>query len=317
MPFAIAAIGAALVGGAASADAAGKASGAQEKSSKEAIAEQQRQYDQSRADSAQWRNTGASASARLGQLLGMQGQMDPNDPKFKEIYEAKLAPFIAPQSGLTVAENSVLSTDPATKEKQLAWIKDQATQEYIQKYGDPSSPEQGGGSLIRKFTLADFLSDPVTQASYQSGLDLGTQALNRSAGSRGNLNSGAQLKALLRFGTDYTGQQAAGSQARFVGDQTNTFNRFASLSGLGQTSAAQTGQLGQSSAQNIGQILTAQGNARGAAAIAQGNAWGAGANSAGNAYMQQQYMNKMFPAQPQGSNPYYTGYGANGDYQYG
>lgn len=166
--------------------------------------------------------------------------------------------------------------------------------------GNQGAP--GYGSLNKKFSLADFWSDPVTMASYQSGLDLGTKALQNAASARGSLNSGGQLKALDRFATDYTGQQAAGSQARYVADQTNTFNRLSGLAGTGQTAATNLGQTGQAAASNIGNLLTAQGNARGAAAIAQGNAYGNAFSTAGNAYSQQQTLNALMANQNQNQN---------------
>lgn len=137
------------------------------------------------------------------------------------------------------------------------------------------------GALNRKFTLADFWDDPVTKASYAQGLELGRQAIDRMAGARGNRNSGATLKALERFGTDYTGNQAAGSQARYVGDQANTYNRLAGIAGTGQTAANTGAMLGANSANQVGNIMTAEGNARGAASIAQGNIYGGMANTVG------------------------------------
>ena len=170
--------------------------------------------------------------------------------------------------------------------------------------GDPNAPDYG--SLNKKFSLADFWSDPVTMASYQSGLDIGTKALQNQAGARGSLNSGAQLKALTRFGTDYTGNQAAGSQARFVGDQTNTYNRLAGIAGTGQTAAGTVAQTGQAATTNTGNLLTAQGNARGAAAIATGNAYGNAFTNTANNYMQQQTLNQLLAQQNQPNQNGYT-----------
>jgi len=166
----------------------------------------------------------------------------------------------------------------------------------------PGTP--GFGDLTKKFTLADFWDDPVTKASYQSGLDQGTKSLTNMAGARGNLNSGAQLKALTRFGTDYTGNQAAGSQARFVGDQTNLYNRLSGIAGTGQTATNSTvnsgantagtiANLGAQTSNTIGGLLSAQGNARGAAAIAGGNALSGGLSNASNYYGQQQTLDKL------------------------
>ena len=107
------------------------------------------------------------------------------------------------------------------------------------------------GDLTKKFTLADFWDDPVTKASYQTGLDLGTKALTNQAARNGSINSGAQLKALNRFGVDYTGGQAAGSQSRFVGDQNNTYNRLTGQINTGQNATNSLNTLGFNTAQNI------------------------------------------------------------------
>ena len=173
------------------------------------------------------------------------------------------------------------------------------------------------GDLTKKFTLADFWDDPVTKASYQTGLKQGTEALERMAGARGNRNSGAQLKALTRFGTDYTGGQAAGSQARFVGDQTNIYNRLAGLSGTGQTAAQGLGYAGQNTANTISGLMGAQGNARGAAAISQGNIWSGAARNVGNTLGNYFGMNNSNYNSAGNFTPYYTGYDLSGGPAYG
>lgn len=107
------------------------------------------------------------------------------------------------------------------------------------------------GDLTKRFTLADFWDDPVTKASYQQGLDLGTKSLQNSAARSGMLNSGATMKALARFGIDYTGNQAAGSQARFVGDQNNTYNRLTGVANIGQNAVNTGVNAGMNVANNI------------------------------------------------------------------
>lgn len=54
-----------------SSDAASSASDAQSQSSAASITEQRRQYDQTRADNAPFRDTGVAANSRLRQLLGL------------------------------------------------------------------------------------------------------------------------------------------------------------------------------------------------------------------------------------------------------
>lgn len=68
---AVASAGISLVGGAMMSDGASGASDAQAQSSAESIAEQRRQYDQTRSDNAPFRETGVAANARLRQLLGL------------------------------------------------------------------------------------------------------------------------------------------------------------------------------------------------------------------------------------------------------
>jgi hypothetical protein len=59
---------------------------------------------------------------------------------------------------------------------------------------------------------------------YEAGLSAGTSAIDRSAASRGMSNSGATLKALSRFGSDYEDQRSG-----------NYMNRLASLVNTGQS----------------------------------------------------------------------------------
>ena len=161
----------------------------------------------------------------------------------------------------------------------------------------------GSGELNKKFTVADFMEDPVTKLSYQSGLDLGTQAIDRMAGAKGSRNSGATLKELTRFGTDYTGQKAGESYNRFYGDQDRMYNRLAGVSGTGQTATTNLGAQGAQAGTNIGNIMTGLGNARGAAAIAQGNIYGGAVQNIGNWYNQQQMLDRIYPQNNQSYTP--------------
>ena len=165
---------------------------------------------------------------------------------------------------------------------------------------------EGFGSANRRFTVADFMDDPVTKLSYQSGLDLGKQAIDRMAGARGSRNSGATLKALNRFGTDYTGQKAGESYNRFYGDQDRELNRLAGIAGTGQTAVTNQNALGSQTATNIGNLVSSLGNARGASAIAQGNIWGGAAQNIGNWYGQNQMLDKILASQ--------KNYGSGGGY---
>lgn len=307
-----------LLGGA----GANKASKAQAKATKAAIAEERRQYDTNRADLAPWRDQGGLAINRLGVLMGLDprggatfNESAPDRAAFTTAGTPAQAAFDAGDGGWSTpaTPGTPGSFDQAGYDSALSGYN-------TRRSAFDSAPAAAGfGDLTKKFTLADFWDDPVTKASYQQGLDQGTKALANMAGARGNRNSGAQLKALERFTTDYTGNQAAGSQARFVGDQTNLYNRLAGISGTGQTAASQGAIIGQGNTNTIAELVSGQGNARGAAAIARGNAASGAIRNVGNIFGN----NSGGGGNAQNYNaagvfqPYYSGYDSGGGPAYG
>lgn len=101
--------------------------------------------------------------------------------------------------------------------------------------------------------LQSLLSNPSSITSdpgYSFGLNEGTKALNTGAAARGMTYSGAQQKALQRYGQDYAGTKL-----------NESFNRLASLAGLGQTGAGTIAGAGSAYANNVGNNTTALGSA--------------------------------------------------------
>jgi hypothetical protein len=136
-----------------------------------------------------------------------------------------------------------------------------------------------GGDLMRSFGMSDFQTDP----GYQFRMAEGMKGLTNSAAARGGLLSGAALKAASRYNQDFASNEFGNASNRFVANQTNQFNRLASLADVGQVAANQNGssamQLGQNvgnnmlaTAQQNGQNMMGAANARGSAYMAQGNA---------------------------------------------
>lgn len=310
---AIAAVGGSILSSEMSKGAAGAQGGATEA----AIAAQRAQDAQTREDQAPWRVQGTNAINRLGVLLGLQKNALPS---------IRDEDFQAPGTGTGTNQRFVRVPNTLGTPYADMWhdtvsgrnynFQDKAIRDAEAESTTP--PDAGYGDLTKKFTLADFWDDPVTKASYQQGLDQGTKALRNMAGAAGNRNSGAQLKALERFSTDYTGNQAGQSQARFESNKTNDFNRFATVAGLGQTAANTVAASGTNTANTIGGLLTAQGNARGAASIAGGQQIGGALTNAGNWYNQNQTLNRLLgnTASPT-SNFTYSGYDSMGGPAYG
>lgn len=322
---AIASVAGPVLGGLIGADSAGDAAATQAGATAGAIAEQRRQYDQNRTDLAPYRQAGGAAINKLSSLLGLKttgaGSVGGDWKALMKEQYANAFPAGGNPAVLTALydiidkskspdDASAYGESPVAFAQRTGAGSPASFGDVMEAYRSSSSPDAATqdpefGALTKKFTLADFWDDPVTKASFQFGLDEGTKALDRMAGARGNRNSGAQLKALNRFATDYTGQQAGQSQARFVNDQTNLYNRLAGISGTGQTAANTTAALGSQSANTIGGMLTAQGNARGAAQIAQGNAIGGALSGIGNYYQSQNTLDKIL------NRGGYGGYGNN------
>lgn len=143
-------------------------------------------------------------------------------------------------------------------------------------------------------------------------LQEGQKALERSAAAKGNLLTGGTAKAEQRYGQDYASneyqnvynrslQQYQQGYNEFENNQTNKFNRYASLAGLGQTAAGQLNSAGSSAANNMSSILLNSGQQIGndlqnaaAAHASSYNAWGnalsGGANNISQYVMLQQLL---------------------------
>lgn len=207
-----------VVGGLIGSNAARKAAKGQEAASREATAEQRRQFDLTRADFAPFLQTGTSANARLAALLGIE----------------------------------------------------------------PGGT--GEGELLRRITQADIEGDPVYQSGLEFGAREGRDAINARAIAGGGYDSGATLKALTRFGTDYGSTKANESYNRFVNDQTNIYNRLAGISGTGQVAANQIGAARSNMADQITDLTTGAGNARAAGIVGSANAWNRAIESGAGAF---------------------------------
>lgn len=339
-----------VVSGAMKSDSAEDARGAQQRGTDAAIDEQRRQFDLTRGDLAPYRDAGGAAVNRLREWMGLGGGnygaggsgrvIDgrtgqvvgmPTREQFMRPGEMS-SPGMAGQDGgpTTYPDGSPIVNLPTMGSPTFDEAAYNAAMAQYNSGGsqipaDTSGLEFGSSPLLRKFTLADFWDDPVTKASYSMGLEQGQKAITNRAGAGGSRNSGATIKAQTRFATDYTGGQAAGSQARFTGDQTSAYNKLAGLAGTGQQATGAGAMLGQGNANNVSGLLSAQGNANAASMLAGGNARGAAATNVGNS------LSNWWNSQNAGGGggnaanynsagtyqPYYTGYDMAGGPAYG
>ncbi len=90
----------------------------------------------------------------------------------------------------------------------------------------------------------------------------GMRALNANAAARGMTYSGAQAKALQSFGNDYATTKL-----------NESYNRLASIAGIGQQATGSVANAGQNYAGNVGNNLIGMGNAGAAAALMRGSTY--------------------------------------------
>lgn len=308
---------------------------------REATAELRRQYDTTRADFSPFRDVGVSSIRTLARLMGLPSSVVSGatsapaampSRSWDSFYQEALArapraqqrgtmyvdPGFEGQGGSVYYLDENGNVVPTVSQgPDESWARAEADRMFASQPTTTAAPaaevtaaEPGdvlNAPLNRKFTMADFWADPVVQAGYQSGLDRGIKGINLGAGAAGLRNSGQTLKALTKFGTDYTGGMANDSRNRFVDDQTTVFNRLSGMAGSGQAATGSIASAGQGMAGGIAGINTGTGNtmanlysnlgnARGAAAIAGGNAFGNAFNTIGNWWQQKNMMDRMFPA---------------------
>lgn len=125
-------------------------------------------------------------------------------------------------------------------------------------------------------TAQDVLAMPGAQFGLQQGLGAVGQGTNvMSPGS--NVATARQ-----KFATDYLTQQL---YPQYMAQQTNIYNRLASLAGLGQAAATQSGQLGMATGTNLAQLATGGAGAVAGGQIGAANALAGGLQGIGNAGM--------------------------------
>lgn len=337
MPFvsALVSVGGSLLSGAMGSDAASSAASAQAAATDRATEEQKRQFDLTRSDYAPFVNTGVAANKRLAYLLGLpvsgaSVQASPTSAIDRSAIRSELLPQFTRQElvndgGNAEGGNWVLSNviDEAALnraiEDRVASLQAQQAQQVPTEQVTPVQ-DADYGSLLRKFTTQDLKADPVYQSGLQFGLDEGERAINQRAIAGGNYDSGATLKALAKYATDYAGTKANEAYNRFVNDQGNIFNRLSGVSGSGQAATGQVASAGSNTANNVSQLAQDAGNARAAGIVGGSNAWSnalSGVSGAANNYTSNQMLSQLL--KPRSSwngsslSNYFYGNGGTGD----
>ncbi len=264
MTWATAAIvGSSLVSGALGAGASKKAGKESAAATREATAEQRRQFDTARGDLAPYRETGYGA---LGQLAEMQGLRPAQLDLDVRNAENEIAAYKA-----SINEIWNDSHRPAAQKPGEAAM-------YEQKIRDAQTrlaAAQQRASEWKPRTAEQIMS---TDPGYQFRLSEGNKALDRFQSAR-RVTGGRAVKEAMRYNSDYASNEFG-----------NTFNRSATLAGMGQGATNVGVQAGQNAASNIGQYTMANAQAQGNAAMGQASS----INNAVQGGMQNYYTMKMY-----------------------
>lgn len=132
--------------------------------------------------------------------------------------------------------------------------------------GDQAAADYG--MLTRQFGEREMQMDP----GYAFRLSEGEKALQRMQSARGNMLSGAAIKAGQRYGQDLASQEYMNAFNRAQAQLGTRLGALGSLYGAGQAAAQQVaGQAGQMGS-NVGNLMMSGGQARASGYLGQANA---------------------------------------------
>lgn len=297
-----------FVGGVISSNASKKAAGAQAGAAADANATTLAMYNQNRADSADWRNSGRQALASLNQGLGLPGadsqpldydtwlsqqpeptfEPAPSTKKhhglFSSLIKGGITSLVDPAMG---ARNLVRDVKGTTVAGAAGADPKAAYADYVKNFSAPARTETGTptGDFNRDFTLADFNKDP----GYEFRRSEGQNALEATQSARGSLLGGGAEKAGIRYNQDYATGEFSNAYNRFNNDRTTRFNRLSALAGTGQTAVTNIGVLGTNAANNIANNQLDAGNSRASGYVGTANTINSGLQTLGNYYLNRQY----------------------------
>lgn len=168
-------------------------------------------------------------------------------------------------------------------------------------------------TTFKPFSSADFQVDP----GYQFRQSEGENALFRAAAANHQLGSGSYLKDAMKFNSGLASQEYGNAYGRYNADQltgynqyntnqSNIFNRLASVAGIGQTATnQQTGATGAAGSQISSNILGGA-NATAAGQVGSANAINQGIGQGVSLYQQNKMLDRVYPAAGGGYGSTYT-----------
>ena len=259
----------------------------------ESLTAEEQQNQQNQANLQPWLQSGTNANSTLQYLLGMGGESPGG-------------------GGVTTGPGQTLSIPGVDGSVNIPGV--------TTTTGTAATNLGAYGSLMKGYGGGEFQAPTAEQArqtpGYQFGLQQGEGALQAGAAANGSLLTGGTQSALNKYGQDYadTNYNNVYNQAlqtygtnynTWANQQASEYNKLASMSGLGQTTAqnlnteglASTGQIANTLS-NTGQQMSNQNmnaaNATASGYINSANAINGGISSGSNSLMQMMLMKSLF-----------------------
>lgn len=266
---------------------------------------QKQQYANSQYQAAPWLNAGAGGVMTLQRLLGVNQPSDATGVQPQQVLtEAPQSPSFTWGPGLQDGQQTSPLYQSWNRGPGMASALSPQTTTQAADPNNPANLAISGASPDTSLP-AGYLSTPPTftaptnvteqnDPGYQFRLSQGQKLLENSAAARGGLLSGGTGKALQQFGQDYASNEYGNVYNRALNqyniarqNQGDIFNRYAALSGIGQTAQQNLGMLGNNAASNIGNTYmmgaNAIGNQLNNAAAARASGYVGSANALGGA----------------------------------
>lgn len=288
------------------ADAARESAQMQADAAKYGMNIQKEQHQQTRNDLQPWRGAGQLAVSSLGNV-GLGGQFDQSSQynPYSQFQQSQGLPQFE-QFGVSPEESYQQQTQPFNFDP----ASDPGYQFRLQQGTDAiegSAAARGG--LFSGQTGKDLAQygQGLASQEYQNAFARDLAQKQNQGQAYGNAFGQNIAGQQAGFNQDLTGRQY-GSQEFYnalnsdIGQKQNAFNRLSGVAGMGQSSAAMTGQMGQNSAMNqaqlAGQGASALGQGQLGAAQAYGNAaqnWSNQLNSGLGQMLNYNMLNRIYP----------------------
>jgi hypothetical protein len=156
--------------------------------------------------------------------------------------------------------------------------------------GNPIGTATGNDYFTHQFNAQDFQNN--IDPGYAWRLQQGQMANQRMANKAGGLLGANAQQGMQDYTQGLASQEYQNAFNRYTGNQTNIYNRLASLAGIGQAGQTQTNQAAQNAATNMGNLAVGSAGAQAAGGIGAANAYGNALSGIGNNLMLAQLLNQ-------------------------